>query len=314
MNQENPTRLLRSLSARLALFAIMALALSGISQAQTVESRSLTDKLHRGSGVIDLLRNISGSELNSYFNETGKLLLLGVDVNENNSDNESSSSLGAAIKNAQLSISTTDGDFTFTDFFTSTSSMLRETGSNTAAAHNTLFGQAGSSQITGTGSFDISNFDDVMWFENINFTGDITSATLTVNLLDTGRNNTASNGSEKFFDFTGGFEDFALLSAADAILLENANIGMANAPADVVFASTGRTAVDAIAEATGGGGGGGTGGGGGGGDTGGGTGTGGGGGDVVTPPAAPMPPFLAVVLMAALMLWKQRKFLRLQNA
>ena len=60
------------------------MALPSVSFAQDIQSRVLTDKIHGGSGVIDLLKNVSGGDLNKYFNETGKLLLLGVDVNEGN--------------------------------------------------------------------------------------------------------------------------------------------------------------------------------------------------------------------------------------
>ena len=340
------THRLRILPALVAFFALVALALPITSNAQTFQSTSLTDKIHRGDGTINLLKDISSSSLSSYFNQTGRLLLLGVDLNEKNSGNESSTANGVAIKDAQLRITTTAGEFTFKDFFTSTSASLREGGAGTFSNYATLFGNTGSAPISG-GQIDASKFDDVMWFENINFTGDITSAQMSVQFLDTGKDSKKNplTGSEKFFDFSAGFEDFALLSAADAILAENARNGMGAIPADVVFAPQG-TAVDAIASATAGGGtgggaggggdtpggtgggdtGGGTGGGTGSGDTGGGTGGGdtgggtgggtgtGGGGDVVTPPAAPMPPFVAVALLAALLLWKQRKSLRLQNA
>ncbi len=318
----------------MATFALAALALPSTSHAQTFQSTSLTDKVKKGEGTINLLKDISSSDLSSYFNQTGRLLLLGVDLNEKNSGNESKSANGVAIKEAQLRITTTAGEFTFKDFFTSTTASLREEGRGTASDYATLFGNTGSAPISG-GQLDASKFDDVMWFENINFTGDIKSAEMTVQFLDTGEDSKKHplTGSEKFFDFSAGFEDFALLSAADAILAENANNGMGSLPADVVYASApGGTVVDAIANATGGGGSGGgagggggdtpggTGGGTGGGDTGGGTGGGdtgggtGGGGDVVTPPAAPVPPFVAIALMAALLLWKQRRFLRLQNA
>ena len=302
--------------ALLALLAVVVPALPVDSPAQTIQSTVLADKIHSGSGVIDLLKSIGSSDLNSYFAQTGKLLLLGVDVNEDNSGNESSHSLGVAIKDAQLAITTTDGNFTFKDFFTSTSAMLKQTGSATAADYYTMFGQGGSSQITGTGSLNISKFDDVMWFENINFTGDITSAKLAVNFLDTGKDNNKSTSAETFFDFSGGFEDFALFNVADAVLLERANIGIANAPAGVTYATTGTTAVEATAEATaapaGNGGATGTATDAGTGiatGTGSGTGTGGdtgGIGALPNTPAAPAPPLLVVLFAGALSLWRQR--------
>lgn len=292
MRHGNTIQRLRLLSALMASFALAASFLPSTSQAQTFQSTSLTDKVKKGEGTINLLKDISSSDLSSYFNQTGRLLLLGVDLNEKNSGNESKSANGVAIKEAQLHITTTAGEFTFKVFFTSTMASLREEGRGTASDYATLFGNTGSAPISG-GQLDASKFDDVMWFENINFAGDIKSAEMTVQFLDTGEDSKKHplTNSEKFFDFSAGFEDFALLSAADAILAENANNCMGSLPADVVFANA-------------------TGGGTGGGDTGG----GGGGGDVVTPPAAPVPPFVAIALMAAILLWRQRRFLRLQNA
>ena len=307
----------RPLIIRATLVALAATVLPCGARAQTVESRALTDKIYRGEGVIDLMNNISGSQLAKYFGQTGNMLLLGVDVNEDASGNESSKSVGVAIKDAQLKLTTTAGDFTFRDFLTSTTAVLRETGNNTPGTYYTLFGQGGSSQITGSGTFDISRYDDVMWFDNINFTGDILSATLSVKFLDTPPSKSSPNASEQFFDFSGGFEDFALFNVADSVLIENANLGVAEAPADTTFATapTVTTAIEqnlASAEGTGT-------------TTGGssvpgettdatGGGIAGGAGDIVSPPAAPAPPVVIVGIMAALLLWKQRSFLLPHNA
>lgn len=118
-----------------AIHACCLLLLSSFAGAQEIVSRTLTDAIYRGDGVINLLKDISGSQLTQYFNQTGGLLLLGADINEDNSGNESSTSLGVAIKQVQLSISTTDGDFTFGDFYTSTTAMLREAGDTTSSEY-----------------------------------------------------------------------------------------------------------------------------------------------------------------------------------
>jgi len=259
------------------------LLLSGLAGAQEMVSRTLTDAIFRGDGVINLLKDIGGSELTQYFNQSGGLLLLGADINEDNSGNESRSSQGVAIKQAQLSISTTDGDFTFNDFFTNTTAMLRETGSTTSSEYFTMFGQSGSSQITGSGGFDLSSFDDVLWMEQIILTGTITRAELSITFLETPT--TRPTEAESFFDFSGGFEDFALLATADAVLLEKAAIGVANAPSGVEFTTTTTSVADAISAAapppddspfTG-------------------------------PPAAPAPPWVVVAGLAGLLLLKPRK-------
>ncbi len=295
--------------------ALIAVALPGAAFAQSIESRALTDKVFKGDGVIDLMKDIGGADLASYFKQTGGLLLLGADVNENASGNESSKSLGIAIKEACLSIRTTEGDFTFKDFLTSTTAKMREAGSSNDREYSTLFGQAGSSDITGSGKLDLSKLDDVLWFEDIEYKGRITSVTLSISFLDTPTSKATAN--ESFFDFSGGFEDFALLNVADAILLEKANIGQSGAPSGVEFENK-DTVVSAIKSAIGdddhsgndddsgsgtadnGGNGG--------------NGTNGGTTPVTPPPAAPAPPMSALASLGLLMLWKKRKAANKENA
>lgn len=280
---------------------LLAVSLTSLAQAQEIESRVLTDKIYRGDGVIDLLKNVNGSELSQYFTQTGGLLLLGADVNEDSSGNESSKSLGIAIKQAQLSITTSAGDFTFKDFMTSTSAMLRDAGGSSAGNYYTLFGQGGSSQITSTSNLDISKFDDVMWFENIAYQGEIKSAKLSITFLSTPTSRATE--AESFFDFSGGFEDFALFNVADSVLLEKANIGMTEAPTGIKYevlpdvmvaleeskalgepgdnAATGDSSSGGSALGN---------------DT-----------PISVPPAAPAPPLIAAASMGLLLLWKKRK-------
>ncbi|MFK7851151.1 MAG: hypothetical protein AB8D78_09255 [Akkermansiaceae bacterium] len=271
----------RSKSPR-SILGCCLLLWSSLAGAQEVVSRKLSDAIFKGDGVIDLLNDISGSELTQYFNQTGGLLLLGADVNEDNSGNESSTSQGVAIKQVQLSISTTDGDFTFGDFYTSTTAMLSELGGTTSSEYYTLFGQGGSSQITGSGGFDLSSFDDVLWLEEIMLTGTINRAELSITFLETP--NSRSSDSESFFDFSGGFEEFALLATADAVLLEEADLGMADAPTGVTYTTTesATEVIQAAAPAA---------------DP----------NTQVDPPAAPAPPWMVVAGMAGLLLLKTKK-------
>lgn len=298
---------------------LLVLALPGTALAQGIESRTLTDKIYKGDGVIDLMKDIGGTDLATYFKQTGGLLLLGADVNEDASGNESSKSLGIAIKEARLSIRTTEGDFTFKDFLTSTSAKMREAGSSNEREYATLFGQGGSSQITGSGKLDISKFDDVLWFEDIEYKGRITSASLSISFLPTP--NTKPTANESFFDFSGGFEDFALFNVADAVLVEKANIGLAGAPSGVKFEDK-DSAVDAIKSALGddhsgdnsedGSNSGNDSTAGNGGNSG--NGTNGGTTPVTPPPAAPAPPMSALASLGLLMLWKKRKAAHKDNA
>ncbi len=201
--------------------------------AWAVDSTALTDKIYQGSGSIDLLKNITPAALASYLTSGGNLML-GVDVNENASGNETSLSMGVALKSVSLVITTTSGTYTFDDLFTNTTATLTAAGTGATGDYYTLFGESGSSQITGsTTGFDLSRFDDVLVINGVVFEGTILSARVDVQFLQTAKN---AGENESFFDFSGGFEDFALLNLADAQTLELAASGVADAPSTVTYA------------------------------------------------------------------------------
>jgi len=193
----------------------------------------LTDTIKNGDGVIDIFTDASGAELQEYLQSESGTLYLGVDLNEAASGNESSTTAGVAIKEMELIITTTEGDFSFTEFYTNTTAMIQEAGTTGTQEYSTLFGSAGGSDITGsTSNFDLSTFDDVITLDNIQFEGEITGATLRVTFLDTA--NTGEN--ETFFDYSAGFEQFAILASADAALLDAADIGLGDAaPANISY-------------------------------------------------------------------------------
>jgi hypothetical protein len=183
--------------------------------------------------VIDLMNDVSGSELGQYIDANGGLLL-GIDLNDTAAGNESADSVGMAIKQMELVLTTTEGVFTFDEFYTSTTALIQEAGADSAQEFHTLFGTMGSNNInSGTSGFDVSVFDDVIEMRNISFTGEILDAQLNVTFLDTAK--TGVEGNETFFDFSDGFEDFALLTEEDAMLLEEANLGGDSAPQAITF-------------------------------------------------------------------------------
>jgi len=190
----------------------------------------LTDKIRGGSGVIDIFKDVTGAELQQYLG--GETLYLGIDLNEDASGIESSTSAGVAIKEMELILNTTNGDISYTEFFTNTTAMIQEQGAAQTQEYYTLFGSAGSNQITSaTSGFDISTFDDVIEFRQIQVSGEITGASLRVTFLDTA----SAGDNESFFDYSAGFEEFAILTAADATALEAADIGLAGAPTTVSY-------------------------------------------------------------------------------
>ena len=194
----------------------------------------LTDTIKSGSGTIDVMKDVTAAELQQSL--SGGTLFLGVDLNEDASGLEKSTSQGVAIDEMELILQTTEGTFSFSTFYTNTTATILEAGGTEAAEYNTLFGQSGSSQITGgTEGFDLSTFDDVIEIRDIGYTGEITGAQIRVSFLDTARD---GGDNEQFFDYSAGFEDFAILSQADARILDNANVGLTEAPTTITYTTS----------------------------------------------------------------------------
>ena len=214
----------------------IALLLSLFSTtASAAISTRLSDNVRSGVGAINLLKDISGTQLTQQISSGGKLFF-GMDINENASGNETAASIGVALQNVELTVTTTTGTYRFSNFATNTSAILSKAGSTELNTYYTLFGQTGSSQLTGTSAgFDLSSFDDVLVLNNVSFTGDVLSASMNVQLLDTGNSRATS---DTFFDFSGGYEDIALLSMSDALALETASIGVAGAPVGLTSTTT----------------------------------------------------------------------------
>jgi hypothetical protein len=214
------------LKCYIIILALMLTAAPAGAEIPTV----LTDKIRNGDGVIDLFQDVTGDELQQYLQ--GETVYLGVDLNEDASGNESSTSAGVAIQEMELIIHTTEGDISFTEFYTNTTAMIQESGSTEAQEYYTLFGSAGSSDITSsTSNFDLSTFDDVIMLQNVQVSGEIIGAELRVTFLDTAR--TGEN--ETFFDYSAGFEEFAILSSSDASTLDSEGIGLADAPQNISY-------------------------------------------------------------------------------
>jgi hypothetical protein len=213
----------------------MGLMFAGIQNVHAEIPTALTDKIYKGDGVIDLFIDVTAFELDSYLTGTNGELFLGVDLNEASSGNETSTSIGVAIKSMELSIQTSDGDFSFTEFYTNTTAMIMESGATESQEFYTMFGKNGSSQINGSSALDPAAYDDIVEIKNINYTGEIISATMSVEFL-----NTAKNGgeSESFFDYSAGYEDFAIFTYAEAYEIETTATGIAEAPSTVEYTVT----------------------------------------------------------------------------
>jgi len=214
------------LTAGMMLVAVLAAGGRAQAEIPTV----LSDKIHKGSGVIDLMKDVTTEELSAYLE--GGSVYLGVDLNEDAGGNESASSLGVAIEELELVLVTTEGEFTFSEFYTNTTAMIVEEGSTEAQEFYTMFGSSGSNEISGsTTGFDLSQFDDVVELQNVEYSGEILSAELRVTFVDT----SGSGSNETFFDYSDGFEEFALLVGEDAGILDDADVGVSVAAADLEY-------------------------------------------------------------------------------
>lgn len=238
---------------------------------------ALTDRIYRGSGSINLLKDVSAANLERYLTSNGGLYL-GIDVNEDQSGNENRDSVGLAIRQMELVVKTTAGTFSFNDFVTSTSANLRERGSSESKDFYTAFGRGGSSDSEREDAKgQLARMDDVIGIRNVDLKGTILSAELNVRFLDTetAKGKEGTYGNEGFFDFSGGFEDFALLGKKDAAVLEESNFGINAAPNDIKFAQ-GKGVVS-------------------------------GGTDVPSAPGTPAPPLLLLGAMAAVVVFKSKR-------
>jgi hypothetical protein len=91
-----------------------------------------------------------------------------------------------------------------------------------------MVGDTGSNRITPSTTSDIvANFDATLSFPVDRDISAATQATLVVNLLDT---NVALGDPEAFYDYSNGFEDVAIVTAADAAYLDDLAAGVASAP------------------------------------------------------------------------------------
>lgn len=189
----------------------------------------LKDTIQQGSGTLDLLKDITSTELGDYL-ETYQTLYLGVDLNEAANGYESSTSVGVAIEEVVLSIQTTAGSYSFSSVYTNTTAQILADGASDAGTYNTLFGTAGSSEIAGN-STDFSALDDVLEVHNVTFDGEILAAAVDITFVVTAD----AGANEDYFDFSAGKEEFAVISSGNADDINNLANGVIAAPNSISF-------------------------------------------------------------------------------
>lgn len=212
----------------LRLVAIALCLWSGLAQA-VLNSVRLADVIKSsGSGTINLLLGtgnvpISATELEQYrlahtdtTQGTAKQFLsLGVDVNENNKGLETSSAQGITIATLSLKVTRPSGITTYTDYRTRTRALLAAAGTVQRANYYTVLGEGGSSRITGSNAIQ-QQFDSTLDIFVPDSLADASKVELIITLLNV---NKTLGDPESFYDYSGGYEDLALLNNEDAYFL-----------------------------------------------------------------------------------------------
>jgi LruC domain-containing protein len=200
-----------------AILLSVLLMASQAAQAQVSSIRLSDTVASSGRGSIDLLRNVTASQLEAYRQQHLAIdgrhyLSFGVDVNEAAKGLEKSSAQGVTVALAQLTVVRAGVSTIYSDYMTRTQALLRPAGSTQRSSYYTLLGEGGSSRIT-SGNAIQSQFDSTLNLFVPDDLSTVTSASLLIRFLDV---NQTVGEPEAFYDYSGGFEDLALLNNTDA--------------------------------------------------------------------------------------------------
>lgn len=205
-----------------------------------VDSIRLKDTINKGIGTIDVFQalqqknNPNASQIEQLRIDNNGVLVFAVDVNEAANGTEKAETQGVTLKRVELVATINGTERSFTNFHTPTSTLVAETGSEIRALYYTLLGETGSSRLTGATNADItSEFDGLLYIPVDTSLENATSLTLHVELLET---NQELGDPEAFYDFSGGYEDVALLNLQDSTFLAELLPGADEAP--LVIAQT----------------------------------------------------------------------------
>lgn len=222
---KNLTLTRRIAFAALGLLALgLGLGTQALYAALTPTSYQISGNITGGSGnsagrgVINVFATkqltLTGADLEAFRQEStdGKTLSFAVDVNENASGLETSRAMGVAIKSAVLRVVSGGVTTEHTHFWTETQALIAEDGNATRQLWYTLLGDSGSNEITGR-KIGTTVYDSTLKFEVNQSLAMASSVTLDIQLL---RTDPSLGEPENFFDFTGGFEDLALITKTKA--------------------------------------------------------------------------------------------------
>jgi len=208
------------MKARKWIASLLAAAVVGFvghsALSQSISSLKLTDTIgSRGVGDISLLKDMNAPQIEAFRAANDASLVFAVDVNEAADGFEKSSSQGVAVEAAWIEAVFPGSSVprVYGKFSTQTQALVAPSGSTTRQIYYTLLGDAGSSRITSSSKIGNQYFDSTLKVEVPDSLANATSIVLKVRLLNV---NDRAGEPENFYDFSGGFEDLAILVPADA--------------------------------------------------------------------------------------------------
>lgn len=206
---------------------------------QTLESIRMTDVIKsQGAGNIDLFKDVDAATLEQFRLDNEGALVFAVDINEAADGSEKATTQGVAVQSITFTVNYDDGSTVTVvssiadqQIYSETQALLAQAPSSSRAPYFTLLGESGSSRITSSNVIQ-DVFDStitVIYPEALYSTTGraATSARLDVVLL---RANVSLGDPEAFYDYSAGFEDVALVTAADAEFIDDYAAGRAEAP------------------------------------------------------------------------------------
>lgn len=216
--------------------------------ALALESTKLLDVIKaNGSGNINLFTPFNSKRiLNSVVleefrqNNNGKIVF-SIDVNEASRGLEKASTQAVTIESAVLIFVINNIEYQYNEYSTRTKALVAKKGSTQRKMYSTLLGSTGSNRITSNTYSDIngSSFDSTLSFPIPQDISEATTAKLIINFLET---NSSLGEPEKFYDFSNGYEDIAIITNDDAVYLNDLKSGHEDAP--LIFPETSVTVQD----------------------------------------------------------------------
>ena len=217
------------------LFAAPFILAPGLASADLVSFKFNDNIRGDGIGVVNLFTpgnsaiNSTGALLEAFRNDNSGELVFAVDISEPSSGSETALSQGVALDQVRLKLTFPEEVVYYTNFKTSTYSLLRKDGTDSPVLIATMIGDSQSNRVSSNPESEMngSSWDSILRIEVDRTLTNLMSAELQVGFLQVGKK---ANDPEAFYDFGGRDEIIALVTSDDAAYLDDLAPGRAFAP------------------------------------------------------------------------------------